>query len=167
NGRLPVLSTTCSVICTLLFISSDSDHTELHSFPTRRSSDLNGKQATWHRVPAAFDSPTPTDATDSAIRGLPGRNAESVASVGVGDRKSTRLNSSHVAISYAVFCLKKKRGSCSRSRRPQRAGVIPRHRDHNAFASSSAHRGRREARGRENSWHRRGRSHDKRGRARD
>src|SRR5690606_15019387 len=27
----------------------------------------------------------------------------------VGDRKSTRLNSSHVKISYAVFCLKKKR----------------------------------------------------------
>src|SRR5690625_5703581 len=26
-----------------------------------------------------------------------------------GDRKSTRLNSSHVAISYAVFCLKQKR----------------------------------------------------------
>src|SRR5690625_6859718 len=25
-----------------------------------------------------------------------------------GDRKSTRLNSSHVAISYAVFCMKKK-----------------------------------------------------------
>src|SRR5437870_7353155 len=28
-----------------------------------------------------------------------------------GDRKSTRLNSSHVAISYAVFCLKKNRCS--------------------------------------------------------
>src|SRR5215208_7922697 len=28
-----------------------------------------------------------------------------------GDRKSTRLNSSHVAISYAVFCLKKKKKS--------------------------------------------------------
>src|SRR5690606_42071290 len=28
-----------------------------------------------------------------------------------GDRKSTRLNSSHVKISYAVFCLKKKRNS--------------------------------------------------------
>src|SRR5690625_5374952 len=28
--------------------------------------------------------------------------------VQVRDRKSTRLNSSHVAISYAVFCLKKK-----------------------------------------------------------
>src|SRR5690625_5568274 len=30
-----------------------------------------------------------------------------------GDRKSTRLNSSHVAISYAVFCLKTKRNSPS------------------------------------------------------
>src|SRR5690625_3330470 len=29
--------------------------------------------------------------------------------IGVLDRKSTRLNSSHVAISYAVFCLKKKK----------------------------------------------------------
>src|ERR1039457_7346817 len=27
-----------------------------------------------------------------------------------GDRKSTRLNSSHLVISYAVFCLKKKKG---------------------------------------------------------
>src|SRR5699024_11796072 len=31
------------------------------------------------------------------------------ARAGRGDRKSTRLNSSHVSISYAVFCLKKKR----------------------------------------------------------
>src|SRR5690606_41434595 len=31
--------------------------------------------------------------------------------VGDGDRKSTRLNSSHVKISYAVFCLKKKSGN--------------------------------------------------------
>src|SRR5207249_12144724 len=29
--------------------------------------------------------------------------------VGAADRKSTRLNSSHVSISYAVFCLKKKK----------------------------------------------------------
>src|SRR5690606_40328869 len=35
-----------------------------------------------------------------------------------GDRKSTRLNSSHVKISYAVFCLKKKNIS---SRRTERA----------------------------------------------
>src|SRR2546430_10699080 len=31
----------------------------------------------------------------------------------LGDRKSTRLNSSHSQISYAVFCLKKKTKSCS------------------------------------------------------
>src|SRR5207253_6437584 len=31
----------------------------------------------------------------------------------VPDRKSTRLNSSHVAISYAVFCLKKKKTASS------------------------------------------------------
>src|SRR5690625_6757251 len=31
------------------------------------------------------------------------------SAIGEVDRKSTRLNSSHVAISYAVFCLKKKR----------------------------------------------------------
>src|SRR6266511_36712 len=30
------------------------------------------------------------------------------SAAGCGDRKSTRLNSSHVKISYAVFCLKKK-----------------------------------------------------------
>src|SRR3712207_9501581 len=36
-------------------------------------------------------------------RGLPGRQDP-----GHGDRKSTRLNSSHANISYAVFCLKKK-----------------------------------------------------------
>src|SRR2546421_9024644 len=34
-----------------------------------------------------------------------------VCSFGLGDRKSTRLNSSHDQISYAVFCLKKKRGN--------------------------------------------------------
>src|ERR1035437_10958385 len=33
------------------------------------------------------------------------------------DRKSTRLNSSHANISYAVFCLKKKKLSCSRHRK--------------------------------------------------
>src|SRR5437660_6109181 len=33
-----------------------------------------------------------------------------------GDRKSTRLNSSHVAISYAVFCLKKKKHTKKKNR---------------------------------------------------
>src|SRR3712207_8144808 len=38
------------------------------------------------------------------------RAAESGARGGAGDRKSTRLNSSHANISYAVFCLNKTKG---------------------------------------------------------
>src|SRR2546427_8565059 len=41
-----------------------------------------------------------------------------LAKVGQGDRKSTRLNSSHSQISYAVFCLKKKNTSAGWSHRP-------------------------------------------------
>src|SRR5699024_11937507 len=44
-----------------------------------------------------------TIAADNAIFGQTGPK------VGSLDRKSTRLNSSHVSISYAVFCLKKKK----------------------------------------------------------
>src|SRR5256885_8786729 len=40
------------------------------------------------------------------------------------DRKSTRLNSSHLVISYAVFCLKKKNSSAhGLQRRPSRASL--------------------------------------------
>src|SRR5207253_11172223 len=38
-----------------------------------------------------------------------GQRAPALRSAAREDRKSTRLNSSHVAISYAVFCLKKKK----------------------------------------------------------
>src|SRR3712207_7015444 len=38
-----------------------------------------------------------------------GGGAGAGAAAGGGDRKSTRLNSSHANISYAVFCLKKKK----------------------------------------------------------
>src|SRR5258708_25102912 len=41
----------------------------------------------------------------------------SVYSCGFLDRKSTRLNSSHQIISYAVFCLKKKKTSSQSSER--------------------------------------------------
>src|SRR2546430_3214926 len=42
--------------------------------------------------------------------------AAALALVGAGDRKSTRLNSSHSQISYAVFCLKKKKHKAIRVR---------------------------------------------------
>src|SRR3712207_7290522 len=45
------------------------------------------------------------NATALAFCGTTGRKGKNVCS----DRKSTRLNSSHANISYAVFCLKKKK----------------------------------------------------------
>src|SRR5437868_11334358 len=51
------------------------------------------------------------DHRDRPRRGDGGRDARPPS-----DRKSTRLNSSHVSISYAVFCLKKKKQH--RSKRP-------------------------------------------------
>src|SRR5690625_6150707 len=49
----------------------------------------------------------PSTANDANSRTATGTRATRV--LNAGDRKSTRLNSSHVAISYAVFCLKKKK----------------------------------------------------------
>src|SRR5207247_10444270 len=82
--------------------SSFSLHAALPSFPTRRSSDLTYLVAA-HRV---------SDVTDLIARlgALTGSQhaAAPLRSVTSLDRKSTRLNSSHEWISYAVFCLKKK-----------------------------------------------------------
>src|SRR3970282_2705886 len=44
-----------------------------------------------------------------------------VTSAVAEDRKSTRLNSSHITISYAVFCLKKKKRTHQGTRREERA----------------------------------------------
>src|SRR5690606_39283600 len=49
-------------------------------------------------------STLPPEVLRAGDRISPGRSPQ-----GCGDRKSTRLNSSHVKISYAVFCLKKKK----------------------------------------------------------
>src|SRR5690349_22610273 len=73
---------------TTFFFSSYGDHRDLHSFPTRRSSDLLRHHAA--RGEQSNAGPRHCFCRDQ-------------------DRKSTRLNSSHVEISYAVFCLKKKR----------------------------------------------------------
>src|SRR5256885_6108750 len=44
-----------------------------------------------------------------ALAELPPERRLAAALTRAGDRKSTRLNSSHLVISYAVFCLKKKK----------------------------------------------------------
>src|SRR5690606_40802540 len=83
----------------------------LHSFPTRRSSDLGlVRGRTVHR-PAAPRGRGTGEVVARAV--APGEaEVDVVALLGerpAQDRKSTRLNSSHVKISYAVFCLKKKK----------------------------------------------------------
>src|SRR5436309_12722849 len=49
------------------------------------------------------------DILEAVVRDIPAPKGDVEAPL--KDRKSTRLNSSHVKISYAVFCLKKKRST--------------------------------------------------------
>src|SRR5690348_18012923 len=59
-------------------------------------------------APARANSTQP-GAPQAALAKLAGNYDRIIIFVGqTGDRKSTRLNSSHPSISYAVFCLKKK-----------------------------------------------------------
>src|SRR5207244_10174036 len=101
---------------------SHRPHRALHSFPTRRSSDLLEPH---HPVPrlgpqglqvAGGRHAERRPLVEVPLQGLlvlgsvvlvVDQHAEHVHRV--ADRKSTRLNSSHQIISYAVFCLKKKK----------------------------------------------------------
>src|SRR5699024_12731906 len=102
---------------------SDVHHSLLCSFPTRRSSDLavvadgmGGHQAgeiasdlAVKTVRENYELTTEfTKISDSEkwIKTMIEKMNEDVYQFATGDRKSTRLNSSHVSISYAVFCLK-------------------------------------------------------------
>src|SRR5207253_10527675 len=99
------------------------DHRHLHSFPTRRSSDLTSSQAhssiekavkiaglgrqNLRLIEVDERFAMRPDALAAQLR--QDRDAGRIPCFVCADRKSTRLNSSHVAISYAVFCLKKKK----------------------------------------------------------
>src|SRR5207253_5628542 len=107
----------------ILFFSSYTDNLYLHSFPTRRSSDLNAKN-NFVSFGNLFSYGFKSTAIATlfiiiclviVIVALPDFKQKILDAMRKGmedqgkrDRKSTRLNSSHVAISYAVFCLKKK-----------------------------------------------------------
>src|SRR5690242_21935908 len=95
------------IIC--LFFTCFAHHRDLHSFPTRRSSDL--KDRAWktlhnliHKDPD-YIAIWISDVLTFSVNVMGSEN-------NVVDRKSTRLNSSHMSISYAVFCLKKKKTQC-------------------------------------------------------
>src|SRR5690606_40938493 len=105
------------------FSDSARDHSVLHSFPTRRSSDLGLLSSLPSAVlllcgfvfflwpvsrPTLAPAPVPlgTEFLESFLL-LWGEHPHQlhVRVPAIRDRKSTRLNSSHVKISYAVFCL--------------------------------------------------------------
>src|SRR5206468_12633888 len=98
-------------------------HPHLPSFPTRRSSDLKRRGRARVRVPLNGGrhlvqrlrgrQPFPEQLAELAVASRQRRH-EQITGAGeaqdrfrLADRKSTRLNSSHDQISYAVFCLKK------------------------------------------------------------
>src|SRR5206468_12326986 len=98
-------------------------HKDLHSFPTRRSSDLTSTVNTTAVTSTSLifittQNGDPTNVGWSYVTfRTPGVSfiIQSSSPIDVSDiawfiidRKSTRLNSSHDQISYAVFCLKKK-----------------------------------------------------------
>src|SRR5207253_5617747 len=98
-------------------------HPDLHSFPTRRSSDLllevmrHGILCQERRLDLNLGADPFTlrmRCVSRVVASLPTPQASAERRTFnlvelPEDRKSTRLNSSHVAISYAVFCLKKKK----------------------------------------------------------
>src|SRR5690606_41628014 len=102
---------TFPLLCFLFYCSAHPR--VLHSFPTRRSSDLPkarclaGARSSLNDAITAFGRKRihcGLDRCGGGVTALFDRLEQ-----GFRDRKSTRLNSSHVKISYAVFCLKKKR----------------------------------------------------------
>src|SRR5207249_12140352 len=94
-----------------LFFSCYRALRHLHSFPTRRSSDLLdvlvGERT--RRVLGVDDESADELPLLDQRHGQEGELIGALIIYTKEDRKSTRLNSSHVSISYAVFCLKKKK----------------------------------------------------------
>src|SRR5688500_19192382 len=97
----------------MIFLSVFSERGK-HTFPTRRSSDLvdevGAAAAEEHALRRAKPSHPHPEPKTSSERDRGGRRRDDGdARDQARDRKSTRLNSSHLVNSYAVFCLKKKK----------------------------------------------------------
>src|SRR5699024_12273208 len=90
----------------IIFFYSSLAFLDIHSFPTRRSSDLYYKNPP--RNSGGFFIGKMAEILMPAGRKMK-KISKKVLTMHLQDRKSTRLNSSHVSISYAVFCLKKKK----------------------------------------------------------
>src|SRR5438270_6023042 len=98
---------------TIFFFSTrSSDHRDLHSFPTRRSSDLDrpacGDGELWIRKDKG-QGRTRIRASGSIHAHRRAERLRHRRHRSHPRSEETRLNSSHSQISYAVFCLKKKK----------------------------------------------------------
>src|SRR5437763_5591203 len=90
------------------------DPCRLQSSPTRRSSDLETRDhgldgRSLERRPPREHLVQHTPEAVQVAAAVERRDAARLLGAHVGDRKSTRLNSSYRCISYAVVCLKKKK----------------------------------------------------------
>src|SRR5690606_41719879 len=107
------LSVLCLFVMLFFFFDCYRVHRDLHSFPTRRSSDLLlwAPQGRCGVDARKHGKTLPLIGRAVMLGNGPGSSELLIRSPSQGekDRKSTRLNSSHVKISYAVFCLKKKK----------------------------------------------------------
>src|SRR5207245_6707348 len=100
-----------SYVCSCFVFSVFTDPPFLHSFPTRRSSDLYAADGIYVPLLSYRTGPYAGSGTPIANGMSDYLNMLNERDGGIGgvDRKSTRLNSSHGSTSYAVFCLKKKK----------------------------------------------------------
>src|SRR5437762_5681349 len=83
-------------------------YTTLFRSTNRKISILRSDEERGLEISVGFVSPTHKDQEEASGLGLPASTVARARKIQQLDRKSTRLNSSHRCISYAVFCLKKK-----------------------------------------------------------
>src|SRR5438034_4761882 len=94
----------------MYFILCTHHHYNIHSFPTRRSSDLQFRgNVESFRLAVNQHGDLILRVQAFAVGAMTVGLAAGASAFDKRDRKSTRLNSSHTVISYAVFCLKKKK----------------------------------------------------------
>src|SRR5437899_4226722 len=93
----------------MFFFSSYSSPRDIPSFPTRRSSDLDPAENVFYIQQGRVKIKVKSKQGKEAVIAILGAGEFLGEACLIGqDRKSTRLNSSHLGISYAVFCLKNK-----------------------------------------------------------
>src|SRR2546430_6142588 len=88
------------------FFFNDTATTEIYTLSLHDALPILGEE---RNSVGAFAAAKDPRGSKFLINGEPTENKLAIGSKGALDRKSTRLNSSHSQISYAVFCLKKKK----------------------------------------------------------